>query len=80
MKIQTVSPSAVGFVSEVDYETKKKNKQLDLLLCLRCSNLSNGQMINAVVGQGGQKIETGLITPEELRETLKDIAGRRRWW
>ena len=77
VKIQTVSPSAVGFVSELDYETKKKNKQLDLLLCLRCSNLSNGQMINAVVGQGGQKIETGLITPEELRETLKDIRGKK---
>ena len=34
-------------------------------------------MINAVVGQGGQKIETGLITPEELRETLKDIRGKK---
>ena len=75
--LQTVSASAVGFVSELDYETKKKNKQLDLLLCSRCSNLSNGQMINAVVGQGGQKIESGLITPEELRETLKDIRRKK---
>ena len=34
-------------------------------------------MINAVVGQGGQKIESGLITPEELRETLKDIRRKK---
>ena len=34
-------------------------------------------MINAVVGQGGQKIESGLITPEELRETLRGIRAKK---
>lgn len=77
VKLQTVSSSAVGFVSEEEYALKKKNKQLNLLLCSRCSHLANGQMINAVVGQGGQKIESGLITPEELRETLRGIRAKK---
>lgn len=76
-KVQTDDDSEVGFVETEEYQIKLKNRQLSQLLCLRCANLANGKMINAVVGQGGAKISKGLITPEELKESLRDIRLRK---
>ena len=49
------------------------------MLCSRCSALSNGRMINAVAGQGGARADdfSGLITPEQLRESLAVIRANK---
>ena len=41
-------PLGAGYVQPGKYETKKKHRQLDKVLCERCSDLCNGAMIPAV--------------------------------
>ena len=61
-----------------EYATKAHHRQLDgMMLCARCSDLSHGRMVNAVAGQGGARLRTGLITPAQLREQLSAIREKK---
>ncbi|EEH57941.1 uncharacterized protein MICPUCDRAFT_8887, partial [Micromonas pusilla CCMP1545] len=78
--LQTDHPDVSGYVPPEEYETKRVHRQLYAsMLCSRCSALSNGRMINAVAGQGGARADdfSGLITPEQLRESLAVIRAKK---
>ena len=67
-----------GYVPPAEYATKAHHRQLDgMMLCARCSDLSHGRMVNAVAGQGGARLQTGLITPAQLREQLTASATKK---
>jgi nitric-oxide synthase len=46
--VQTLHPDETGFVPPELYDTKKKHRQLNQLLCARCQALSNGAMVPGV--------------------------------
>ncbi|PNH09434.1 putative nitric oxide synthase, partial [Tetrabaena socialis] len=46
--LQTEVPPGPGYVAPDKYAVKKQRRQLGKVLCLRCSDLSNGAMIPAV--------------------------------
>jgi nitric-oxide synthase len=46
--LQTVLPGTAGYVQPERYETRRRHRQLDTLLCGRCSDLCNGAMVPAV--------------------------------
>ena len=76
--LQTDLPSVSGYVPPAEYATKAHHRQLDgMMLCARCSELSHGRMVNAVAGQGGARLQTGLITPAQLREQLSAIREKK---
>ena len=76
--LQTDFPSVSGYVPKDEYATKAHHRQLDgMMLCARCSDLSHGRMVNAVAGQGGARLQTGLITPAQLREQLCAIREKK---
>jgi nitric-oxide synthase len=76
--LQTDFPSVSGYVPKDEYATKAHHRQLDgMMLCARCSDLSHGRMVNAVAGQGGARLQTGLITPAQLREQLCSIREKK---
>ena len=76
--LQTDFPSVSGYVPPAEYATKAHHRQLDgMMLCARCSDLSHGRMVNAVAGQGGARLRTGLITPAQLREQLSAIREKK---
>jgi nitric-oxide synthase len=76
--LQTDHPSVSGFVPLDAYETKRRHRQLDgAMLCARCSDLSHGLMVNAVAGQGGARMEAGLIAPSELRDQLAVVRTKK---
>ena len=76
--LQTDFPSVSGYVPPAEYATKAHHRQLDgMMLCARCSDLSHGRMVNAVAGQGGARLQTGLITPAQLREQLCAIREKK---
>ena len=76
--LQTDLPSVSGYVPPAEYATKAQHRQLDgMMLCARCSELSHGRMVNAVAGQGGARLQTGLITPAQLREQLSAIREKK---
>ena len=78
MRLQTDHPSVSGFVPLDAYETKRRHRQLDgAMLCARCSDLSHGLMVNAVAGQGGARMEAGLIAPSELRDQLAVVRTKK---
>ena len=76
--LQTDFPEVSGYVTPAEYATKAHHRQLDgMMLCARCSDLSHGRMVNAVAGQGGARLRTGLITPAQLREQLSAIREKK---
>ncbi|CAG9465946.1 unnamed protein product [Pedinophyceae sp. YPF-701] len=46
--LQVEAPAAPGYVEREKYETKRRHKQLDQILCTRCVALSQGSMVPAV--------------------------------
>jgi nitric-oxide synthase len=46
--LQTLLPGAAGFVPQERYDTRRRHRQLDTMLCGRCSDLCNGAMVPAV--------------------------------
>lgn len=90
--VQTLHPGDIGFVSPETYDTKKKHKQLNQLLCARCQALSNGAMVPGVADfstdralYNPQSTPTGstdhvlrqLATPEQLRRDLQEVRNSR---
>ena len=47
--LQTLYPAAAGFVEPERYEEKEQHRQLRLLLCRRCRQLSQGEILPAVI-------------------------------
>lgn len=57
----------------VEFEQKKKHRQLRTVLCGRCKLLSHGHMVTAVGGHGGYPGGKQFVTAEELREKLSHL-------
>ena len=58
--LQTDFPAVNGYVPPDEYEEKRVHRQLyGMMLCARCSDLSQGRMVNAVAGQGGERMSAG---------------------
>jgi len=77
VSLQTKNTSIAGFVDPEEYATKATHRQYNMMLCARCSELSNGKFINAVEGQGGLKAAPGLMTPKQLRDQLTPIREKK---
>ena len=78
VQLQIIDESIAGYVDPDEYQTKAVvHRQFNGMLCARCAALSNGRFVNAVEGQGGIKAAPGLITPKQLRDSLKEIRERK---
>lgn len=86
--VQTLHPDETGFVPPELYDTKKRHRQLNQLLCARCQALSNGAMVPGVADFSTGRVpypETPtqsatskqLATPEELRKELLCVRNSR---
>jgi len=67
-----------GFLVPEKYMVKKQHRQLRTTLCLRCGDLSNGAMLNAIAGQAHAAFnDPSLISPDELREQLQPLQNQK---
>lgn len=78
VRLQLIDPAAPGFVAAAKHAEKAAHRQLGQLLCSRCGALANGQLVNAVAGQGSAPPSaTRLVAPEALRAHLPALKTRK---
>jgi len=77
VRLQVEAEAAPGYVERSAYEKKAERRQWGMLLCTRCSALSNGQFVNAVAGQGSVRSGRGLVSAEQLRAQLERLRDKK---
>ena len=72
--LQTMDPSAAGYVEPDRYELKATHRQLRLLLCRRCRALSHGEILPAVVEGRLRAAPTPTSDADAVAETPPAVA------
>lgn len=77
-ELQCDLEGAAGFLDPEKYELKARHRQLRKQLCTRCTQMSGGAILPAVVeGRLRGAGEAGVTTPEELRGELLHLRQRK---